>query len=300
MNTRQAVSTLGFVGLGVMGRHMCRNLIEKSQPDVYLFDKSQTAVDALVQHGGIACGSLSELGEAAEIVFLSLPNTQAVEEVCLGESGLCSGKTPPKIIVDMGTSDVETTRRIGQRLEERNIRFIDAPVARMPEAAHDGTLLIMVGADQDAFSCLHPYLRTMGTDIVRCGELGAGQTVKIINNFVLVANVNTLAEALLIGEKSGIAGDILFNTLLLGSGSSEALKVAGIRGLVPRSFPAGRFSAIYALKDLNLAHQLADSAGVQAEVLDNAKKRLQRAIDRGNGDQYYPVMIEEIQVDKTC
>lgn len=295
MNSEEKMSSLGFVGLGVMGQHMATNLVRKADLPVYVYDLNTEAIASVVAQGASACNSLNDLGRTCDVVFLSLPNSRAVEEVCLGDDGICSGSCPPKIVVDMGTTDVAMTLNIGARLWEKGVVYVDAPVARMPEAARDGTLLILVGSKTPVFEELFPLFGIMGSDVLHCGDLGAGQTVKIINNFVLIANVRALTEASLMGERAGVPVDLLFKAMHLGSATSKALEVAGMRGLVPREFPLGRFSAAYALKDMTLAKQLAQAGGISADILDITMASLQDAVQHGDADKYYPVMLRAVE-----
>jgi len=285
---------VGFIGLGVMGEHMCRNLSRKSSRPVHAYDLQPAALQRLRDDGALARDSIRDVAAHADVVFLSLPSVQHVEDVCLGAEGLLSGDRKPSMIVDTGTSDVERTRALAAKLAEQGVRFVDAPVARMPEAARDGTLLIMVGGGQEDFDALKPLLDCMGSDVVLCGGTGCGQIVKIANNMVLMMNVAVLSEALLIGERAGVDGKQLLDVLATGSAASQALNVAGIRALAPRQFPQGRFSAAYALKDVQLASTLADAAGVDASILARTRDLLQDAVANGDGQAYYPVLINRI------
>lgn len=278
-----------------MGEHMCRNLCRKASLPVHVYDVRAQAVQRVLGDGARACESARVLAERADVVFLSLPSIDHVEEVCLGPQGLLSGDKKPSLVVDAGTSDVARTRALAAKLADQGVRFLDAPVARMPEAARDGTLLIMVGGAPEDFTAIRPLLECMGSDIVLCGDTGCGQIVKIANNMVLMMNVAVLAEALLIGERAGIDGKQLFDVLAMGSAASQALNVAGSRGLAPRNFPQGRFSAAYALKDVSLASALAKTAGVDASILERTRQLLQSAVDKGDGQAYYPVLINQIQ-----
>ena len=291
----RAIQQVGFIGLGVMGEHMCRNLCRKASLPVHVHDIRAQAVQRLLGDGARSCESAKALAERADVVFLSLPSIDYVEEVCLGPKGLLSGDKKPGLIVDTGTSDVARTRALAAKLADQGVRFLDAPVARMPEAARDGTLLIMVGGAPEDFAVLRPLLECMGSDIMFCGNTGCGQIVKIANNMVLMMNVAVLAEALLIGERAGIDGKQLFDVLAMGSAASQALNVAGNRGLAPRNFPQGRFSAAYALKDVSLASALAKTSGVDASILEHTRQLLQNAVDSGDGQAYYPVLINQIQ-----
>jgi len=290
----EAFRQIGFIGLGVMGEHMCRNLCRKASVPVHAFDLQAQAVQRVLGDGAQARESVRDVAEHADVVFLSLPSIDHVEEVCLGPQGLLSGSKKPQLIVDTGTSDVTRTRAMAAKLAEQGVRFLDAPVARMPEAARDGTLLIMVGGAPEDFAAVRPMLDCMGTDVVHCGGWGCGQIVKIANNMVLMMNVAVLAEALLISERAGVDGRQLFDVLAKGSAASQALNVAGIRGLAPRHFPQGRFSAAYALKDVSLASALADASGVEASILAHTRELLQTAVTKGDGQAYYPVLINHI------
>jgi 3-hydroxyisobutyrate dehydrogenase-like beta-hydroxyacid dehydrogenase len=289
-----AFQQLGFIGLGVMGEHMCRNLCRKAAQPVHVYDLHMQAMRRVQDDGAVARESVRDLAAHADVVFLSLPSIDHVEQVCLGADGLLSGERKPRLIVDTGTSDVARTRTLAARLAEHGVKFLDAPVARMPEAARDGTLLIMVGGAQADFETVRPLLDCMGSDVVLCGDTGCGQIVKIANNMVLMMNVAVLSEALLICERAGMDGRQLFDVLSIGSAASQALNVAGVRALAPRQFPEGRFSTSYALKDVTLASALADAAGVDASILARTRDLLQRAVTQGDGQAYYPVLINQI------
>lgn len=293
------IESLGFIGLGVMGEHMCRNLASKNSSPVFTYDVNQEALRRQDPLRTSPCKSVAEVAVNSDVIFLSLPTIEQVEQVCLGERGLVSGTRKPKYIVDMSTSDVDRTRALANKLAKLGVHFLDAPVARMVEAARAGTLLIMVGAANETdFTTLAPLLRHMGTDVVHCGGPGCGQIVKITNNMVLMMNVATLAEALLVGERSGVDGKTLFDVLALGSATSAALHGAGINSLAPRIFPEKRFSAAYALKDVTLASALAEASGVDAAMLERTRKLLHDAVESGDSDTYYGVLINQIRIER--
>lgn len=292
----QSISSVGFIGLGVMGEHMCRNLLSKIDLPGYLYDTNPDALARQTATNAHRCAGAREVAEHSDIVFLSLPSITQVEQVCLGEEGLLSGERKPRYIVDMSTSDVPRTRELAKKVAHAGVRFIDAPVARMVEAAKTGTLLIMVGAPTDHdFAMVKPLLECMGKDVVHCGDTGCGQIVKIGNNMVLMMNVAALAEALLVCESAGVDGKKLFDVLAIGSASSEALRNAGVNSMAPRIFPNNRFSAAYALKDVSLACDLAAQGGIDARILERTRGLLQSTVDAGNQDDYYAMMINHVQ-----
>ena len=280
---------LGFIGLGVMGEPMCRNLARCSGRSVIAFDQDSAPLNRLAKIGVLTAKTVQEVG-AAEIVFLSLPDGDAVSAVCFGKEGLLLQLNTGSTLVDLGTSPVALTREIALQAMERSLDFADAPVARTRAAAEAGTLSIMVGAAASVYARLEPLLRHMGEDITHCGDVGAGQTVKIMNNMVLFQTVSALAEALHIARRSGVDPQVLFETLAKGSADSFALRNHGMKALLPEVFPTLAFSARYALKDNDYALALAEVVGVKAEGAELVARRLQETIEAGDGDDYFPVL----------
>jgi 3-hydroxyisobutyrate dehydrogenase-like beta-hydroxyacid dehydrogenase len=282
---------LGFIGLGVMGSGMCANLVAKSGATVVAYDPVEACVDAAVKAGAQRASGVADLARQADIVFLSLPSINEVEAVC---GQLAAGARRPRVIVDMSTSDVSGSRILADQLAPQGIQFVDAPVARMRQAAQDGTLLITVGASGEQFAELEPFLSCMGTDIVAAGSVGNGQVIKILNNMVLFLTMNALAEAMTIGRKAGVDGKLLFETLALGSADSVALRKTATATMIPDEFPERAFPTKYAIKDLALALQLADDENIAARAARQTMDILQRTADAGLGDAYYPALIKVV------
>ena len=280
---------LGFIGLGVMGEPMCRNLARCSGRSVIAFDQDSAPLNRLAKIGVAPAKTVQEVG-AAEIVFLSLPDGDAVSAVCFGKEGLLSQLDAGSTLVDLGTSPVALTREIALLAMEQSVAFADAPVARTRAAAEAGTLSIMVGAAESIYARLEPLLRHMGADVTHCGDVGAGQIVKLMNNMVLFQTVSALAEALHIARRSGVDAQVLLETLAKGSADSFALRNHGMNALLPEIFPTSAFSARYALKDNDYALALAAAAGVSADGAELVARRLQESINAGYGDDYFPVL----------
>jgi len=214
---------IGFVGLGVMGEPMCRNLAAKSGEEILGYDVNPAPIGRLKID---AAKSVEEIGERCDTVFLSLPGVEEVRAVCAAlrmGSGSC--------IVDLSTTTVALARELHATLAARGIDFADAPVARTRAAAESGTLAIMVGASAKVFERIRPLLVNMGSDIAHCGDSGAGQATKLINNMVLFQNVAALAEALTLARKAGLSPKRLFETLTTGSADSFALRNHGMKAL---------------------------------------------------------------------
>jgi hypothetical protein len=283
-------TAIGFVGLGVMGEAMCRNLVAKSGRAIFAYDRRSEPLDRLAAVGVQRSGSLADLAARAATILLCLPGGPEVEAVVLGEGGLLNCVGAGHTVVDMSTAPPRLMRDISRRLAERGARFADAPVARTRQAAIDGTLSIMVGGTAELFSELKPILSTMGSEVTHCGAVGAGQIVKLMNNMVVFETTMAIAEAISIAEASGVDGRLLFETMAKGSADSFVLRNHGMKHLVPQHYPEQAFSVRYAQKDLSYARELAREAGVSARAADLVATLFEEAIARGDGEHYTPVI----------
>ena len=286
--------TLGFIGLGVMGGPMCRNVVTRHPGAVWAFDMSAEALREAGEAGANVASSVAEVAANADVVFLSLPGGKQVEAVCLGEGGLAAAARPGLTIIDLSTTGVAEARDIAARLSELGIQFIDAPVARTRQAAIDGTLSIMVGASPEQFAQAEPLIAYMASDITLCGETGCGQVVKLINNALLFEQVAAIAEMMVVAERAGVLPAKLIEAVSLGSGDSFALRNHGLKSMAPRDFPEKSFPPEYVVKDLGYAIELARSMGVDPKVSELAKSYYQAAVEQGYGGRYFPAVIEVI------
>ena len=291
--TADSTSTpvIGFVGLGVMGGPMCRNMALKHGGEVIAFDMSSEAFKVLEGTQARRASTLAELAAQADVVFLSLPGGPQVDQVCLGDNGLSSGAHRPSIIVDLSTTTVASARSVAERLAALDVAFADAPVARTREAAQRGELSIMVGADEVLFAHIEPLLRYIGSDVTRCGEVGCGQVVKLINNALVFENTVALAEMMVLGERAGVDPATLLDAVSKGSGDSFVLRNHGRKSMLPREFPEKAFPPEYALKDLGYVLELADQTGLDAHVVELAKRYYAAAASGGWSGRYFPSVI---------
>ncbi|HEX5796727.1 MAG TPA: NAD-binding protein, partial [Geminicoccaceae bacterium] len=198
------------------------------------------------------------------------------------------------VLVDLGTAPVELTRALAARFAAQGIGYADAPVARTRLAALRGELSATVGAAPATFARIEPVLRCFASEVLHCGDVGAGQVAKLINNMVLFEAGAALAEALAIGRRSGIAPETLLTALTQGSADSFAARNHGLKAMLPGTYPLRAFSTRYALKDLDYALELADAAGVDAAGARVVRERFAAAIRGGDGDRYWPVIAEHV------
>lgn len=280
---------LGFIGLGVMGEPMCRNLAAKAEQPVLAFDARLEPIERLAADGALAASSVASVA-AAETIFLSLPGREEVRAICLGPGGLLDHGHRGQTIVDLSTAPAGLAREIAAAGAELGVAFADAPVARTRAAAESGTLSIMVGADKATFASIAPLLACMATEITHCGPVGAGQTVKLMNNMVLFQTVVALSEALAVGRRTGVDPAVLFETLAKGSADSFALRNHGMKAILPGNFPDNAFSTAYALKDLSYALEMAEEAGLDVPGARLAREILEKSAAAGNADAYFPAL----------
>lgn len=289
------ISTIGFIGLGVMGEAMCRNLVRKGSWKVVAFDQKVEPLERLRGDGVGIATSLRGIAQAADVILMCLPGGREVEIVTLGASGLVSMMRPGQTLVDMSTAPPALMRRIAADLAAKGADFADAPIARTRRAAVDGTLSIMVGGAPDIFARIKPLLDTMGNEVTHCGDVGAGQVVKIMNNMVVFETTMAVAEAISIAEASGVDGKLLLDTMSKGSADSFVLRNHGMKHLLPQDYPEGAFSVRYAQKDLSYARDLAKAAGIKARGADLVAALFDEAIAAGDGDRYTPVIRKLIK-----
>jgi 3-hydroxyisobutyrate dehydrogenase-like beta-hydroxyacid dehydrogenase len=285
--------TIGFIGLGVMGEPICRNLLKKSGASVVAFDLSREPLERLREDGAVVAASVAEVVSKCDLVFLCLPSAKHVRSVFDGD-GILKNIRKDQVVVDLGTSSVKLTRDFAGQLRVKGAFWADAPIARTRQAAQDGTLSVMVGASGELFAAIEPLIRCFATDVTNCGGTGAGQVTKILNNMVLFETVNALAEAVAVAKRNGVDPALLLDTLSKGSADSFALRNHGMKAIVTGNFPERAFSTEYALKDLSYALELAADAGIRIRGAELICKVLQEAIDAGSGDAYFPVIAKHI------
>lgn len=281
---------IGFIGLGVMGEPMCRNILAKSGHKVRVFDLDPAPVQRLVGLGAEAAADAGALVRGCEVVLVSLPSGKVLMELARGPRGLLANMQQGQTFIDLGTSAVKLTRELAGEFAVRRVRYLDAPVARTRQAAEAGTLSVMVGGDAAAFEEIRPILACCATDITHCGAIGSGQVTKILNNMVLFQTVAALSEAYAIAHHAGFDPKLIFDTLSKGSGDSFALRNHGAKAIIPQVFPTRAFSVEYAKKDLSYALELAAEHGIDAAGARRVDALFEQAIAKGLGDPYFPVI----------
>jgi 3-hydroxyisobutyrate dehydrogenase-like beta-hydroxyacid dehydrogenase len=249
---------VGFVGLGRMGKPMCRNLLRAGFP-LAVFNRSQSAVNELVMAGAHRADSAADVAAHADIILSALPSPQASETVFLGRDGLVTHASPGQIFVEVGTIGPSLARRIAEAAERRGCSFLDAPVSGGPEGARDATLTVMVGGTAATVARADAVLRTIGSTVRRMGEVGAGSIAKLVNQALTAIHTASAAEALVLGTAAGVDPAALLEVLATSYGQSRMLDRSGPR-ILDRKFEAAAPLRLL-MKDLDLVEALASEVG---------------------------------------
>ncbi len=290
------MARIGFVGVGNMGGPMARNLM-KAGHQVAAYDLVPAALDAVVQAGATRAASAAETAGGADFVITMLPAGRHVREAWLGSGGLAKAIGPQAHLIDCSTIDVATAREVAAAVSRP---MLDAPVSGGVMGAEAGTLTFMVGGAADAFATCEPILKAMGRNILRCGDVGAGQAAKLCNNMTLAATMIVTCEAFVLAEKLGLSHKALFDVLSTSSAQSWAVSTyCPVPGPVPTS-PANRdyrpgFAAALMAKDLGLAQEAAAGVGANAEVGAHALALYRKFLEQGGGETDFSGIIQMIR-----
>ncbi len=273
--------TIGYIGLGIMGRPMALNLL-KAGYVVHVWARRAEAMEPLVSAGARGARSLPELAREADVVFLNVSDTTDVEALALGDGGLVEYLRPGSIVVDHSTIDPGATRHIASRLAEAGIEMLDAPVSGGEAGAIAGSLSIMVGGSEAALERVHRLLQVVGERIVHIGAAGAGQLCKACNQIVVAQAMVAIAEAFVLCESSGVDAARVREALLGGFASSRILEVHGQR-MLDNDYAPG-FKALLHQKDLGIALNAAAQAGVALPGAAQAAQWVNALVGSGGGE----------------
>jgi 3-hydroxyisobutyrate dehydrogenase len=249
---------IGFVGLGMMGLPMARNLVEDGY-SVNVFDLNEATVNSAKEFGASSSDSAADTASLSDIVITMVPDSEHVEAVIAGANGILEGLKPGSVVVDMSTIDPETGKKMAKLIEAKGSNFIDAPVTGGVGGAEAGTLSILVGGNAEVFERALPVLNVLGGDVSHMGPVGSGHTTKIANQLIGVATLAGISEAFVLAKKSGLDMQTFFDAVKNGAGRSWALETLGPK-ILDGDFAPG-FMVKHMQKDLRLAGQLAADTG---------------------------------------
>jgi len=275
------MTTVGYIGLGLMGASMARNLM-KAGHQLVVHNRSRAIVDQLVAEGATPAFSPKEVAEQVEVVFTNLPDSPDVEMVALGKDGVIEGAHDGLIFVDNSTIKPETARHIAAELAKAGVAVLDAPVSGGDIGARQGTLTIMVGGPEQAFDTVLPLFQAMGKTITYIGESGAGQVCKAANQIMVVAQMAGMAEALVMVQKTGVDPRRVVQAISKGAAQCWALDTKPER-IFQRNLAPG-FKAYMQLKDINIVLDTGHAYGVPMPTTATIQQLYRAMLAAGNGE----------------
>jgi 3-hydroxyisobutyrate dehydrogenase len=281
---------VGFIGLGVMGKPMALNLIRAGH-GLSVYDIVKDAVDELVRAGAKAAASPKELAGAVDAVITMLPNAAIVEATLTGESGLLAGARPGQIFADMSSVAPHTSVKMAKLAAAKGVGYVDAPVSGGASGAAAGTLTIMAGGTETDVAKVMPLFEAMGKNVRRMGETGSGDAVKMVNNLLLGANMAALAEGLVLGVKSGLSAETMFEVIRASSGTSYALTAKLPNFIMKRQFAPG-FAIDLQYKDLELAVESAKGLALPLPMANAAQQVFELARASGLGREDISAVVK--------
>ena len=272
---------VGYIGLGLMGKSMARNILKAGFP-LFVHNRSRAAVDELVAEGAKAASTPAVVAAQVDIIFTNLPDTPDVEQVVLGERGIIEGAHEGLIFVDNSTIKPASARMIAEKLSEKKVFALDAPVSGGDIGAKNGTLTIMVGGEASALEKTMPVLQSMGKTITRVGEAGAGQVAKAANQIMVAAQMVAMGELLVFSKKAGVDPQKVVEAIKAGAAQCWSLDVKP-----PRLFAGNRapgFKAYMQLKDLGIVLDTAKEYDIPVSGAEANTKLFQQMIEDGMGE----------------
>jgi 3-hydroxyisobutyrate dehydrogenase-like beta-hydroxyacid dehydrogenase len=287
--------TIGFIGLGLMGHGMAKNIVEKGFPLIVTGHRNRAPIDDLVHRGATEVSSARQVAERAGIVFLCVTGSREVEAVIRGADGLKAGLKPGSVIVDCSTSDPTSTIALADELAASGINCADAPLSRTPKEAWEGKLDTMVGATDEIFARIKPVLETWAGKIVHIGGIGDGHRMKLLNNFVSLGYAAIYAEALTLATKVGISPE-RFDSVIRGGRMDNGFYQTFMGYTIEGNREAHKFTLANAFKDLGYLESMADSVKLLNPVGNAVKNSFGFAVANGGGgaENYVPHLPEYV------
>ena len=251
--------TIGFIGLGIMGKPMCKNLI-KANHTLIVMDKNKVATDELAELGAKVVSTPKEVASEASLVITMLPNSPHVKEVALGSNGIIEGTSNEMTLIDMSSISPLASQEIYQELAKKNIEMLDAPVSGGEPKAVNGTLSVMAGGKKEVFDRYFEILKSMASSVVHVGEIGSGNITKLCNQIIVAINIAAMSEAMVLAQKAGVNPEVVYKAIRGGLAGSTVLD-AKAPLVLKRKFDPG-FRVRLHIKDLNNVLETSHSIGV--------------------------------------
>ena len=283
---------IGFVGLGIMGKPMAKNLL-KATHSLVVYDIIPTGMDEVVAAGAEKGSSPKDVASRTDLVITMVPDGPEVEQAVLGSNGVLEGARKGTIVVDMSSISPMVSQKVGAACEAQGVEFLDAPVSGGEPKAIDGTLAIMVGGSKDVFDKVEPILKQMGSTVVLTGKIGAGNVTKLANQIMVACNIAAMGEAFVLATKAGLDPEVVFNAVKAGLAGSTVLNVKAPM-VYSRNFKAG-FRIRLHQKDLRNALLAAESLKVSLPLTSAVQNMLVSLMNDGKGDLDHSAIVQFIE-----
>ena len=282
---------IGFIGIGLMGHGIAKNLVTKGFPLTVRVNRNRTPLADLLAAGAKEVKTNADVARNSDIVFLCVTGAPQVEEIINGKDGIAAVAHKGLVIIDTSTSEPATTTKMREALAEKGVRFVDAPLARTPVEAELGKLNIMVGADDATFAELKPVLAAFCENIIHAGPAGHGIVLKLINNFLAMSIANATAEACAAAAKSGLSIRKLHEVVSAGAVNSGIFQLL-VGKMLDGDLGGLKFTLVNAMKDLRYYTHMAESLPVSAIMGEAVHQSLVNANLLGFGDKYIASLLE--------
>jgi len=280
---------IGFIGLGIMGKPMSKNLIRAGY-DLVISSSNPETNREMEDHGAEVVDTYVDVAAKADVIITMLPNSPEVKEVILTEGGLIQGAKPGSVIIDMSSIAPIASQEIGKALKERDIGFLDAPVSGGEPKAIDGTISVMAGGDQATFETCLPIMEAMAGSVVRTGDVGSGNSTKLANQIIVALNIAAVSEALVLTKKMGVDNELVYNAIRGGLAGSTALDAKAPK-MLDGNFDPG-FKIDLHLKDLNNVMETSDDIDVPLPLTASIRETLKALTVEGNGEDDHAAIVK--------
>ena len=282
---------IGFIGLGIMGKPMAKNLLKAGYTDLLVNNRSQAPIQEL-EAAGARGATQAEIGESCDVIITMLPNSPQVKEVMLGDAnnGVASHMKPGSIFIDCSSINPVASKEIAAALAEKGVEMLDAPVSGGEPKAIDGTLSFMVGGKQEIFDQCKDILSAMGASVVRCGEVGAGNTTKLANQIIVACNIQALSEALTLAKMAGVEPELVFQAIKGGLAGSTVMNAKAPMMIEGNDKPG--FKIDLHIKDLNNALDCAHTVGSPLPMTAAVQEIFQWLHNNGCGQDDHSSIIK--------
>lgn len=282
---------VGFIGVGVMGHGLAKNIARAGYPLMFLDHAGNQPVDDLLALNATSSDSIHDIAVENDVIMMCVTGSEQVKEIVCGDQALVSGLGPGKTVIDCSTIEPQVSQEVANDVLNTGAQFLDAPLTRTPKEAEQGKANVMVGGEVAVLDDIRPILETFAENVYHAGPIGTGTTLKLLHNFIALGNCVLLAEAVASARKSGVDIETFIEVLTTGGGDSMALKRL-TPCVLKDDVGSFRFSIANSAKDTTYYKSLADHLGVSAVAADAVRQVFDQARSQGHGDKPVPELIE--------